>query len=148
MDGNITHDFWKTNNDKWHTEKDMLFIKLQEIIKLDKQFYEQSDILLRFTEDAYQLYLQGTLEQRRKIIEIISLNLSYKNKEFSINLKPIFQTIVENTYKIHQENANNRTLENGNTKGVEPNSTPKYIKNSPGKTRTYNPAVNSRMLCH
>lgn len=26
LDGNITHDFWKSQNDKWQTEKDKLKI--------------------------------------------------------------------------------------------------------------------------
>ena len=36
----------------------------------------------------------------------------------------------------------------GIIKGVEVNSTPKAIKNSPGWTRTSNPSINSRMLRH
>jgi len=72
LDDNITHEQWKKFNDKWQTEKDRLYIQLEEINKLDKQFYQQADTMLRFTDNAYNLYLQGSLEQRRKIIEIIS----------------------------------------------------------------------------
>lgn len=46
-------------------------------------------------------------------MEIISEEITYKDKNFDIKLKPIFQTIVENQYNLEQKNANNRTLETG-----------------------------------
>lgn len=102
LDGNIPHDFWKANNDKWQAEKDKLYIQLEEINKLDKRFYEQSDSLLSFTDNAYDYYLKGNNEQKRRIIEIISDKISYKDKNFDIELKPVFQTIAENQYKYNQ----------------------------------------------
>ena len=86
--------------------------------------------------------------RQRKILEIISEEITYKDKDFSIKLKPIFQTIAENQYNLTQNFANNRTLKNGIIKGVEPNSTPNNRKNSPGWTRTNNLPVNSRLLRH
>lgn len=148
LDGNIPHDFWKANNDKWQAEKDKLYIQLEEINKLDKRFYEQSDSLLSFTDNAYDYYLKGNNEQKRRIIEIISDKISYKDKNFDIELKPVFQTIAENQYKLRTENNNNRTLETSTKKGLETNSCPNNRKNSPGWTRTSNPSINSRMLRH
>ena len=148
LDGNIPHDFWKANNEKWQAEKDKLYIQLEEINKLDKRFYEQSDSLLSFTDNAYDYYLKGNNEQKRRIIEIISDKISYKDKKFDIELKPVFQTIAENQYKLRTENNNNRTLETGTKKGLETNSCPNNRKNSPGWTRTNSLPVNSRLLRH
>ena len=89
LDGNITHEQWKTYNDKWQNQKDKLLIQLEEINKLDKQFYKQADTLLRFLDDAYDLFLHGTVSQKRKILEIISEKIIYKNKQLNIVLKPI-----------------------------------------------------------
>ena len=108
LDDTITHDFWKTQNDKWQAEKDKLKIQLDEIDKLDKQFYEQADTLLSFTDNAYEFYLQGNTTQRRKILEIISEKITYKDKTFNLILKPVFQTIVENQYNLRDNFANNR----------------------------------------
>ena len=74
--------------------------------------------------------------------------MSYKDKKIDIELKPVFQTIAENQYKLRTENNNNRTLETGIKKGLESNSCPNNRKNSPGWTRTSNPSINSRMLRH
>lgn len=67
---------------------------------------------------------------KNKILEIISEEITHKDKHFDIKLKPIFQTIAENQYNLTQKFANNRTLETGIKKGLEPDSTPKYRKNS------------------
>ena len=148
LDGTITHDFWQKQNDKWQVEKDKMYIQLEEINKLDKQFYEQADALLRFTDNAYEYYHKGTIAQRRKILEIISEKITYKDKTFNLILKPVFQTIVENRYILNTKNAKNRTLENGIKKGLETNSNPNSLNGSPGWTRTNNLPVNSRLLRH
>ena len=131
LDGTITHEFWKKQNDKWQAEKDKIYIQLEEINKLDKQFYEQADALLRFTDNAYEYYLKGSIAQRRKILEIISEKITYKDKTFNLILKPVFQTIVENQYILNAQNSNNRTLENGTKKGLEGDLSPNVRKNSP-----------------
>ena len=148
LDGTITHEFWKKQHDKWQAEKDKMYIQLEEINKLDKQFYEQADTLLRFTDNAYEYYLKGSIAQRRKILEIISEKITYKDKTFNLILKPVFQTIAENQYNLRGRNCNNRTLGNGIKKGLETDLNPNNRKNSPGWTRTNNLPVNSRLLRH
>ena len=63
MDGTITHDFWKSQNDKWQNEKDRLKIQLDEIDRLDREFYEKADIVLGFTDNAYMYFLKGNTAQ-------------------------------------------------------------------------------------
>ena len=80
LDNVITHEFWKSQNDKWQTEKDKLKIQLDEIDKLDKEFYAKADILLGFTDNAYEYFSKGNTKQKRKILEIISDEITYKDK--------------------------------------------------------------------
>lgn len=61
-------------------------------------------------------------------MEIISEEITYKDKNFDIKLKPILQTIIENQYNLEQKNANNRTSETGTKKGLETNSCPNNRK--------------------
>lgn len=42
----MNKDFWKSQNDKWQNEKDRLKIQLDEIDRLDREFYEKADIML------------------------------------------------------------------------------------------------------
>ena len=148
LDGIIEQEQYQKYNDKWQIEKDKLYMQLDELNKIDSRFYKQSDSLLDFTDNAYEYYLKGNTAQKRRIIEIIKNKITYKDKELNIELKPIFQTIVENHYILSQKAGNNRTLENVNITELEAKKDPEYSKNSSGKTRTYNPSVNSRMLCH
>ena len=75
------------------------------------------------------------MAQRRKIMNIISEKIVYKNKSFDIKLRPVFQDLVENHCKMTQKIGKNRNAKNGIIKGVEPNSTPKYKKYSPCGTK-------------
>ena len=142
LDGIIEQEQYQKYNDKWQIEKDKLYMQLDELNKIDSRFYKQSDSLLDFTDNAYEYYLKGNTAQKRRIIEIIKNKITYKDKELNIELKPIFQTIVENHYILSQNAGNNRTLENVNITELEAKKDPEYSKNSSGKTRTYNPSVN------
>lgn len=148
LDDNITSEQWKTYNDKWHSEKDRLRIELENMDKLDREFYEQADIVLGFTDNASEYCCKGNIEQRRKILDIISEKITYKDKSFDIELRPIFQTIAQNQYNLCTKSDNNRTLKKGIKKGLEPNSNPDFLNGSPGWTRTNNLPVNSRLLRH
>ena len=75
-------------------------------------------------------FLKGNTAQRRKILEIISEEITYKDKKFDIKLRPIFQTIAENQYNLSLKYANNRTSETSIKKELEVNSSSKSIKNS------------------
>ena len=81
-------------------------------------------------------------------MEIISEQITYKDKNFDIKLKPIFQTIAENQYNLTKNLTNNRTPEIDIKKGLGTNSCPNNRKNSPGWTRTNSLPVNSRLLRH
>lgn len=121
IDGNISSEFWKEKNDLWHTQKDALISKLKILNEGDKKFYESSNLILEFCKDAHSLFMGATGEEKRNILNLVCSNFSYKDKELSIELNSVFKQLAKNA---------------------------NLIKNSPGKTRTYNPSVNSRMLCH
>ena len=107
LDEIITKDMWKVNNEKWHSEKDKLYIRLQEISKIDKQFYEQSNSVLDFANDTYTWFLQGNEEQKRKIVKIVCSNLSYRGKNLDVELKPVFKKLIKNAKTI--KNSPSRT---------------------------------------
>ena len=148
LDNEITQDYWKMNNDKWTAERDKLYIQLNEINDLDKQFYEKTDMLLEFTENVYEYFKKGNPKQRRRILEVIAEEFSYSNKQFNLMLKPVFQSIVENQYISAQKSDRVRNTETGIIKGIEVPSTPLNEKFSPGWTRTNSLPVNSRLLRH
>ena len=131
LDGVITYDEWHPLNKKWTEEKDKLFIQLNEMKELDKQFYQKTDMLLGFTENVYKYFSQGTFEQRKRVLEIISDEITYKDGELNIKLKPVFQSLVENQYISALKNDSNRSAETGIIKGSEAPLDPQNKKYSP-----------------
>lgn len=121
LDGNVSNEFWKQQNDLWHSQKDELINRLKVLSNSDKKFYESSNLILEFCKDAYELFLGASAEEKRNIVNLVCSNLLYKDKELSIELNSVFNTLLKSAI---------------------------LIKSSPGKIRTYNPSVNSRMLCH
>ena len=53
-------------------------------------------------------------------MEIISEQITYKDKNFDIKLKPIFQTIVENQYNLEQKMPTIELLKQALKKGLKP----------------------------
>lgn len=52
-------------------------------------------------------------------MEIISEQITYKDKNFDIKLKPIFQTIVENQYNLEQKMPTIELLKQALKKGLK-----------------------------
>lgn len=70
------------------------------------------------------------LEERKRVLEIISDEITYKDGELNIKLKPIFQSLVENQYISALKNDSNRSAETGIIKGSEAPLDPQNAKNS------------------
>ena len=68
----------------------------------------------------------------REHLEIISDEITYKDGELNIKLKPVFQSLVENQYISALKNDSNRSAETGIIKGSEAPLDPQNVKNSPG----------------
>ena len=74
--------------------------------------------------------LYRTFEERKRVLEIISDEITYKDGELNIKLKPIFQSLVENQYISALKTNSNRSAEIGNIKGSEAPLDPQNVKNS------------------
>ena len=95
LDGNISHEDWVRFNKKWQDEKERFLIQLQRINDLEKQFYDDTGIMLGFLDNIHDLFIRGTMHQRKKIINIIAEAILYKDKHFDIKLRPFFQDLVK-----------------------------------------------------
>lgn len=50
------------NIEEWEQERRKLIIEEQEAIKIDKTFFEQSNLLLDFCKDCHNAFLKGNTE--------------------------------------------------------------------------------------
>lgn len=90
----------KANIEKWEAEREALVMEEHEIQKATKDFYEQSNSLLRFCNDCYKAFLDGSAEQKRKIINIVCSNFTYDGEILYIEPIPAFKVIMQNALNI------------------------------------------------
>lgn len=109
VDGNIPEDFWKENNRKWHAQKNELYERLKRINNSDMKFYESSELILKFCEEAHSLFLGANDEDRRTIVNIVFANLKYKDRELLLEPFSVFHDISKYPVLLNGGNDEART---------------------------------------
>ena len=104
IDGNITEDFWRTQNKIYHNEKNALIDKLKYLNNGDEKFYNNAEILLNWCKNSYETFKNGSNADKRFITKILVSNISYSAKKLDIELKPVFYGMLKNS-------KNNATIE-------------------------------------
>jgi site-specific DNA recombinase len=97
LDGIITEDFWKTHSRKWLEEKELLTIKLLATQRADTHYLESANIILELAKRAVELFQSRPAEQKRRMIDLLVSNCSYKDEKLDIELKPVFNEILKTT---------------------------------------------------
>ena len=118
IDGNITEEFWRTQNKIYHNEKNALIDKLKYLNNSDEKFYNNTEILLNWCKNSYETFKNGSNADKRFITKILVSNLTYSAKTLKVELKPVFSGMLKN-------GKNNETIEPTqtriNTKKQPPN---------------------------
>ena len=99
IDGNITEDFWRTQNKIYHNEKNALIDKLKYLNNSDEKFYNNAEILLNWCKNSYETFKNGSNADKRFITNILVSNLSYSAKTLNVELKPVFSGMLKNRKK-------------------------------------------------
>ena len=108
LDGKITEDFWKKKTKPWHEEISDLENQRTRIKKADEEFYNMCEMLLKFCKNAHDMYLNGTVEEKRFITSTVISNITYHDKNLDIELFPVFYTLSD---LIKEEDKKLNTLE-------------------------------------
>ena len=93
------------NIDEWEQEHRKLIIEEQEAIKIDKTFFEQSNLLLNFYKDCHNAFLKSNAEQKRKIVKIVCSNFSSDGERLLIEPSSAFKLLIKNSLsnkKLHR----------------------------------------------
>lgn len=84
------------NIEEWEQERRKFIIEEQEAIKIDKTFFEQSNLLLDFCKDCHNAFLKGNAEQKRKIVKIVCSNFSCNGEKLLIEPNSVFKLLIKN----------------------------------------------------
>jgi site-specific DNA recombinase len=97
LDRKISEEFWQSHTKKWMVEKEQLATKLLATQKADTHYLENANLILELAKKAATLFKNQKAEQKRRLIDLLVSNCSYKDKKFDVQLKPVFAEIVKTT---------------------------------------------------
>ncbi len=95
IDKKISEEFWQSHASKWIEEKERLALKLLALQRADKNYLENANLVLELSRKAIVLFQKQDAEQKRRLINILVSNCSYKDEKLDIQLKPVFNEILE-----------------------------------------------------
>lgn len=95
LDGKISEEFWEEKNNDWHAQKTNLVNKLQQLNEADKTFYEGSNLLLNFCEQAPEYFLGSNATRRKQILNLIGSNFIYKDGNLDVELTSVFDIVLK-----------------------------------------------------
>lgn len=95
IDRKITEEFWQSHSPKWLEEKERLTMKLLAIQKADKNYLENANIILELAGKAVTLFKKQNSDEKRRLINILTSNCTYKDEKLDVKLKPVFEVIAE-----------------------------------------------------
>lgn len=95
LDGVIDDDTWLKYNNQWQQEISRLQAKLASFGEAETPYYESGEKILKLARNAYKLYLKGTREEKRKILNLIHSNSKLIDGKVEPELKSPFHLMAE-----------------------------------------------------
>lgn len=95
LDKKISEDFWQSQSSKWLNEKEELTLKLLAHQKADTNYLENANLIIELARKAAGLFKKQNAEQKRKLINLLLSNSSYKDEKLDITLRTPFNVIMK-----------------------------------------------------
>ena len=73
--------------------KKTLIEQLNRINEADVKFYDTCEKLLAFAKDSYNMFMNGTVEDKRFITKTVLSNATYYDGKLDVELHPAFDTL-------------------------------------------------------
>ena len=90
-------DSLKKNIEEWEIERRTLILEEEQLLKITKTFFVQSNSLLEFCKNAHRAFLEGDAQQKRKIVKIVCSNFSYDGENLVIEPNIAFKAVIKNS---------------------------------------------------
>ena len=95
LDKRISEDFWQSQTAKWLKEKEDLTVKLLAHQKADTNYLENANLIIELARKAVYLFKKQDAEQKRKLVNLIVSNSTYKGEKLDITLRAPFDVIMK-----------------------------------------------------
>lgn len=94
-DGKVSEEYYQVHYPKWMDDKERLTLKLLAIQKADRSYLENANLILELSKKAVVLFKKQNVEQKRRLVNILVSNCSYRDQTLDLELKPIFAEILK-----------------------------------------------------
>jgi site-specific DNA recombinase len=94
LDKIISEGFWQTQTAKWLQEKETLTIKLLAHQKADTNYLENANLVIELARKAATLFKKQNVEQKRRMVNLLVSNSTYKDEKLEITLRNPFNLIM------------------------------------------------------
>lgn len=95
LDGKISEEFWQSNTRKWMLEKEELSLKLVAAHKADSHYLENAHFILELAKNASTWFKEGNPEKKRRVLDTLISNCTYKDRNIDVELHSVFAVIFE-----------------------------------------------------
>jgi site-specific DNA recombinase len=95
MDEKIDEAFWQSNKDAWTREKEELSVKLAAIEQDDVHYLNNASLIIELCNNAAQMFKSGNVAKKRRVIDMMTSNCTYKDGNIDVELKPVFDVVLK-----------------------------------------------------
>ena len=98
LDGNITQEFYKENQNEFQKEIDELEMNLKQNSFENDLTMEKVSLCIELCRNAYNKYFELDNEKKRLILNLFVSNFSYDGEKLSIHLKSTVKTLLDSAF--------------------------------------------------
>lgn len=95
LDKKISEPFWQSQTAKWLSEKEELTLKLLAHQKADTNYLKNANLIIELARKAADLFKKQNAEQKRRLINLLVSNSSYRDEKLDIALRSPFNLIMK-----------------------------------------------------
>jgi site-specific DNA recombinase len=95
LDRKISENFWNTVSKKWLEEKEHLAAKLLAAQKSDSHYLENANLIFELAKNAAEWFQDGNADKKRKVLNLLLSNCTYKDGNIDVEIKPVFGMIIK-----------------------------------------------------
>ena len=135
LDGRIDTDFFDRKAAEWRTEQQKCLELIRGHQDANQTYLDEGIRLLELAQKAGRLFRQQSSAEKRRLLGFVLSNCTWKDGQLTAEYRQPFDLLAKNVVALEKK------------KPDEGSSNGRFlIIGSPGRTRTSDPAVNSRLL--
>ena len=99
LDGRITADFFDAKSAEWRIEQEKCLSEIQRLQNADQSYIEDGVRILELAKSAQKLFDQQPAAEKRKLLEFVVSNSTWRAGKLEANLRQPFDLIAETALK-------------------------------------------------